>query len=190
MDAAVDCKTGKLAEVPIMHLAYYINSKLLWDPETDVDALIKEYCTLWFGPAAAEMKSFLQFWEHLAGRAAARNINACGNGQLTAAEVPMVFELLAKAKAKTAGGSVYAKRISALEKSLSGLKDVYCRITPAGKELTGEILPCTAKCDGKSAKYKNLSLPHIEGLVVKFDQANKVLTLSKNVFDEVAVYDD
>ena len=42
----------------------------------------------------------------------------------------------------------------------------------------------------KSAKYKNLSLPHIEGLVVKFDQANKVLTLSKNVFDEVAVYDD
>ena len=42
----------------------------------------------------------------------------------------------------------------------------------------------------KSEKYKNLSLPHIEGLVVCFDEQNKKLVLSKNVFDEVAVYDD
>ncbi len=42
----------------------------------------------------------------------------------------------------------------------------------------------------KSEKYKNLSLPHIEGLVVCFDEQNKKLILSKNVFEEVAVYDD
>lgn len=42
----------------------------------------------------------------------------------------------------------------------------------------------------KSEKYKNLSLPHIEGLVVCFDEEHKKLTLSKNVFEEVAVYDD
>lgn len=42
----------------------------------------------------------------------------------------------------------------------------------------------------KSDKYKNLSLPHIEGLVENFNEASKVLTLRKEVFDEVAVYDD
>jgi len=42
----------------------------------------------------------------------------------------------------------------------------------------------------RSDKYKNLTLPHIEGLVQNFDEKKKILTLNKNVFEEVAVYDD
>lgn len=41
-----------------------------------------------------------------------------------------------------------------------------------------------------SKKFKNLSLPHVEGLINLFDENKKCLYLSKQVFDEVAVYDD
>lgn len=41
-----------------------------------------------------------------------------------------------------------------------------------------------------SSKYKNLSLPHIEGLVKLFDEKSKMLFLDSKVFDEVAVYGD
>ncbi|MBR2374576.1 MAG: DUF4838 domain-containing protein [Lentisphaeria bacterium] len=37
---------------------YYIFGKVLWDNNTDVDALIKEHCRLMYGPAAAEMEQF------------------------------------------------------------------------------------------------------------------------------------
>ena len=42
----------------------------------------------------------------------------------------------------------------------------------------------------KSSRYKNLSMPHIEGLIVMFDEANRDLVISRKVFEEVAVYDD
>lgn len=38
--------------------------------------------------------------------------------------------------------------------------------------------------------YKNLTIPHIEGLIVVFRPEKKELVISKHVFDEVAVYDD
>jgi len=42
----------------------------------------------------------------------------------------------------------------------------------------------------ESKKYKNLSVPHIDGLIVEFNESNKKLIISKSKFDEVAVYDD
>lgn len=41
----------------------------------------------------------------------------------------------------------------------------------------------------KSSKYKNLTLPHIEGVISLFDLENKKLYLSAVKFNEVAVYD-
>jgi len=42
----------------------------------------------------------------------------------------------------------------------------------------------------KSQKYKNLSLPHVQGLVDLFNESNKELYLNKDKFLEVAVYDN
>lgn len=42
----------------------------------------------------------------------------------------------------------------------------------------------------KSAKYKNLSLPHIEGLINVFNEKEKKLILFGKIFKEIAVYDD
>ena len=37
------------------HLDLYIHYRLLWNPEADVDALMREYAALMYGPAAAEI---------------------------------------------------------------------------------------------------------------------------------------
>lgn len=39
-------------------LNYYITGKLLWNPDTDVNALLEEYYQKFYGPAAAPMKKF------------------------------------------------------------------------------------------------------------------------------------
>lgn len=42
----------------------------------------------------------------------------------------------------------------------------------------------------KSEKYKNLTIPHVQGLIKLFDEKNKSIILNKDVFSEVAVYGD
>jgi hypothetical protein len=45
-----------------MGLGWYVASRLLWDPDTDVPALLDEWYTLAFGPAKAPMKRMLERW--------------------------------------------------------------------------------------------------------------------------------
>ena len=47
------------------HLNDYIRSQLLWDPDLDVEALLQEYCTLFYGPAAKPMREFWSLAERL-----------------------------------------------------------------------------------------------------------------------------
>ena len=60
IDLPFDPKTNTLAEPVQMHFPLYVNSKLLWDPDTDVRSLEEEYCRHFFGPAAEEMRRFLR----------------------------------------------------------------------------------------------------------------------------------
>ena len=152
MDAGSDPATGKLAEAPLTCFMHYLNSKLLWDPDLDVDALTDEYCRLWFGPAAGEMKSFMTLWENISNRPMTRSISRM-TGQLTPDDIPMQFELLDKAEKAAPEGSVFRRRVRAVRKSLAGLDGIFEKRTPAGKELRGSILPLTAECDGKPEKY-------------------------------------
>lgn len=45
------------------HLNYYVFSKLMWDNDTDVNALLQEYCHLMYGPAEQEMLEFFDSLE-------------------------------------------------------------------------------------------------------------------------------
>ena len=152
MDACADPATGKLAEAPLTHFMHYLNAKLLWDPELDADALTDEYCRLWFGPAAGEMKSFMTLWESIANRPMSRSISLAA-GQLAPNDIPMQFELLDKAEKAAPEKSVYRDRVRAVRKSLANLDGIFEKRTPAGKMLTGNILPMAAECDGKPEKY-------------------------------------
>jgi hypothetical protein len=45
-----------------MGLGWYVASRLMWNPDTDVPALLDEWYTLAFGPAKAPMKKMLERW--------------------------------------------------------------------------------------------------------------------------------
>jgi len=53
----------------IEHLNLYLTSRLWWDASQDVDALVAEYLTSYYGPAAAPMKAFIEYseanWMHM-----------------------------------------------------------------------------------------------------------------------------
>ncbi|MBO4648240.1 MAG: hypothetical protein J5806_08785 [Lentisphaeria bacterium] len=153
MEAGIDPATHRLAQGPLIHLMYYVNSKLLWDPGLDLEALLSEYYRLRFGPAAGEMKNFFQFAEETASRSAMRSLSAAGC-QLTPADVAVWFELLARAKARTGSGSVYRRRIEALETACAPLKTAFVPPKDEGEPLMGEALPAKMVCNGDLSKYR------------------------------------
>jgi hypothetical protein len=50
---------------PIWHdeLRAYVCSKLFWDTDADVDALVKEYVSLYFGPGASQVQTYIDEME-------------------------------------------------------------------------------------------------------------------------------
>lgn len=52
-----------LDQPAIGHLNAYVLSRLLWEPDLDLDALLAEYYPLFYGPAAREMERFILFCE-------------------------------------------------------------------------------------------------------------------------------
>ena len=84
------------------HLNVYVTSRLYWDAGQDVDAMLAEYYTLFYGPAAGEMRAFVEYAE--------------ANWPKATKDVKVIdrlAEMLKAARAK-AGDGVYGKRIDLL----------------------------------------------------------------------------
>jgi hypothetical protein len=58
----------------LIHLMVYWQNKLFWDPDLDRQKMLEEYYTLFFGPAAAEMKEFVEFAEEVWMRQESRSV--------------------------------------------------------------------------------------------------------------------
>ncbi|MFH1738615.1 MAG: DUF4838 domain-containing protein [bacterium] len=43
----------------VTHLNYYVRAKLMWDAETDVDALVRDYCEKFYGDAADAVEEYI-----------------------------------------------------------------------------------------------------------------------------------
>lgn len=95
------------------HLSLYVNGRLLWDADLDVEALIEEYYERFYGPATDEMKKALEFAQAKYSRAGVNN-----RGRANPHDVPLTDrvkfgELLEVARAK-AGDTVYGQRIQTI----------------------------------------------------------------------------
>ena len=116
---------GKRLACPgLTHLLHYLQGKLYWDPDLDLQALLDEYYELYFGPAKVEMKEFHEFAEQVWMRPESRSITIAG-GFLKEADVDRYFDILKRAREKVGKETVYGKRIAQIEAEMQPLKKMF-----------------------------------------------------------------
>ncbi len=147
----------------INHLMFFLRNRLSWNRDLDLEKELDEYCTLFYGPAAAEMRELLTFSEEVWMRQAPRLVTA-STGYIKEEDVPKVFDLLDRAKAK-AGDTIYGQRIDMMAQEMAPLKTVFEGLSRRGPQLrafsfTDEQSP---QVDGDLTKpfwwYQNLINP-------------------------------
>ncbi|MEX2577474.1 MAG: DUF4838 domain-containing protein [Verrucomicrobiales bacterium] len=94
------------------HFQVYFTARMYWGgKEQDATAMLDEYCRLFYGPAAAEMKAFFDYcephWQAM---------------EHDAEKVDAALELFAAARAKAEPGSIHAKRIGLIDDFLEALR--------------------------------------------------------------------
>ena len=94
------------------HFLVYFTARLYWGgKDADVDAIFREYCRLFYGPAEQEMLAFFTHCE--------ANWAAMDEDKTIADTALALFE---KAKAKADAASVYGKRIALIDDFLKGMR--------------------------------------------------------------------
>ncbi|MCA1810237.1 MAG: DUF4838 domain-containing protein, partial [Lentisphaerae bacterium] len=82
------------------HLALYVQSQYLWDPDQDLDELLDEYYSLFYGTAAQQMRQAFEFAE-----------DARVQKQTATLEAALQYRDLLDAARTAAGDTVYGERI-------------------------------------------------------------------------------
>ena len=119
-----------MADPGFNHLNVYVTARYYWDADQNIEALLSEYYDKFYGPAAREMKAFIEFseanWDKMSSDAASAG---------------KALELLEAAR-KAAGDTVYGKRIALVadycQKSLTALHD---RLAKDRKDVPRACIP-------------------------------------------------
>ena len=109
------------------HITLYVQSRFLWDAGQDVDQVLDEYCTLFYGPAAKPMKEAITFAEqNLAYKDQSRG-RGRGSPSNVSLTVSLRFrELLEKAR-QAAGDTLYGQRIQAILSELQPKEELIAK---------------------------------------------------------------
>ena len=142
----------------ITHLNLYVTGRCWWDADVDIDALLEEYYTLFYGPAREAMKTFIEYsetnWMDL------KKID----------KIDRVFELLQAAQRQAATGSVYAKRIALIADYIEPLKDLRRQLSMPRDNVPRAVLvareDAQVTIDGKldEAVWRELRTNHLREL--------------------------
>ena len=101
------------AGIGFNHFQIYFTARMYWGgKDADVDAMFREYCRLFYGPAETEMLTFFEYCE--------ANWQEMEKDKAKADEALALFD---KAKAKADAASVYGKRIALIDDFLKGLRN-------------------------------------------------------------------
>jgi len=153
--------------LPVSHLNIYVTSRYYWDASQDLNVLLDEYYEKFYGPAAKEMKAFIEYSE--------------ANWPVMVKKpepIDKATELLGAARRAAGENTVYARRIDGIVKYLEPLKALREKVaigrTNAPQafavEKEGEI-----KLDGKLDKpfWKDVPVYELKELVSGGAPANK-----------------
>lgn len=173
---------NRIGAVPLMNLMIYVQNKLFWEPHLDRKALLEEYCTSYYGPAASEMKAYYEFSEKVWARQESRSVTQT-TGFLKEKDVPVYFALLAGAKAKVPENSVYFRRIEAIEREMEPLKKFFGNLKRRGRDIRAYPVPADASLDGDLLKYKYgwiVMKDNMTGEEIARNQTRAVVAISEN----------
>lgn len=113
----IEVSTGPFDEIGhgmhapgVNHLNVYVTGRLHWDPDLDINALLEEYYELFYGPAAAEMRAFIEYCE--ANRQELRR---------DVDKINQAFDYLDTAVVAAPEGTDYAARIALVTDYMQGL---------------------------------------------------------------------
>jgi hypothetical protein len=105
-------------ELAIEHFNLYVAARLYWDVDQDVDTMLAEYCTSYYGPAAEAMKAFITHaeanWMHM---------------NTDAAKIGESFDLLAKAKSAADPVSLPGRRIQQIADTMKPLETLRLQLS-------------------------------------------------------------
>ncbi len=95
------------------HFMVYFTARMYWGgKDADVDAMFREYCRLFYGPAEQEMRAFFEYgeanWQEM---------------EKDKAKADRALELFAIAKSKADATSLYGRRIAIIDDFLKGLRN-------------------------------------------------------------------
>ena len=94
------------------HFLVYFTARMYWGgKDADVDAIFREYCRLFYGPAEQEMLAFFTYCE--------ANWAAMDEDK---AKADTALDLFAKAQSKADAASIYGKRIALIDDFLKGIR--------------------------------------------------------------------
>jgi hypothetical protein len=99
-------------DIGFNHFLVYFTARMYWGgPNADVDAMLKEYCHNFYGPAEHQMLAFFNYCE--------ANWNLMDQDKVKADEALALFE---QAKRQVDTTSVYGKRVGLIDDYLKGLR--------------------------------------------------------------------
>jgi hypothetical protein len=94
------------------HFMVYFTARTYWGgKDADVDAMLTEYCRLFYGPAEKEMRAFFDYCES--------NWSMMDEDK---SKSDAALTLFAKAQAKADAASVYGRRLALIDEFLKGLR--------------------------------------------------------------------
>lgn len=126
----------ELDEPAYNHLNVYFTARSWWGGQNDAQAMFDEYCTLFYGPAAAPMKAFFEYCE--------------ANGKdmsKDAVKIDKVLALFDAGKKAVDAKSIYGQRIALIDKYLQTLRNRKGQLT---KELDRTGVPTVHLAQGVS----------------------------------------
>ena len=126
---------AKWQAIGLEHITLYVQSRFFWDADQDVDQVLNDYCTHFYGPAAKEMKEAIDFAEsNLAFKDVSRG-RGKGNPMNVSLNTALKFrDLLDKAKA-AAGDTIYGQRVQAVIADLQPKDELIAKYKAKGTEL-------------------------------------------------------
>lgn len=137
------------------HITLYVQSRFLWNAEQDVEAVLKDYCQQFYGPAAAAMYEAITFAEqNLAFKDQSRSRGRANPANVTLA-VALKFRDRLDAARQTAGDTVHGQRIAAIIAALQPRDELIAQKRKREEDLAATRANAPVATTGREYRLKD-----------------------------------